>query len=115
MIHEINMAQLERELAVRGLMPLMVEVRGVSSFGRPQLPGTILLSLHQIAMDTDQFFPDRGRPIVLFADNEDVIDLWRSAYFLDVLGYRDLRVFRGGKDEWLERNGPMEYLSDQSA
>jgi rhodanese-related sulfurtransferase len=52
--------------------------------------------------------PDRNAEIVVYCANARCDDSHHTARRLQELGYTNLRHYAGGKDEWRERQLPLE-------
>ena len=68
----------------------------------------------RIAELVPELFPDRAAEIVLYGAGTDDSECVDAALELAALGYPDVRVYHGGKKDWVEHGQPMEATVVQS-
>jgi rhodanese-related sulfurtransferase len=75
------------------------------------LPGAIHLSPDAVRRVAPVLFPDTNALIVLYCSDESCLASDVAARELEALGYRNLRVYHGGKRDWVEAGLPVEGQS----
>ena len=97
----LTLAQLDARLAARPA-PTLVDALGERYFAADHLPGAINVP-HTASDDALRAaLPDRNAPIVTYCANPACQNSHVLAHRLQVMGYRDVAVFPGGKKEWLD-------------
>lgn len=85
----------------------LVEALGPAFFGDAHLPGAVNIPPDRVAHLAPRLLPDRDGLVVVYCSamctNSD-----STARALLELGYRDVRVYRGGKEDWIEAGLPVE-------
>lgn len=103
---EITMDELAR--AVRsGAPPVLVEALGAAYYADAHLPEAINIPADQVDRLAPVLIPDLDADVVVYCSgsctNSDI-----AAQRLTALGYRRVRVYAGGKEEWIEHGLPVE-------
>lgn len=110
MTTEISRDELHRELAVEA-EPTLVEALGAAFFDDAHLPGAINIPPDQVDRLAPTLLPDVDAPIVVYCsgtcENSEIV-----ARRLEELGYRSVRVYLGGKEDWVEHGLPVERTAD---
>ena len=100
--------------ALRGSSPpILVEALGAAFYADAHLPGAINLPADQIDRLAPELLPDLDADIVVYCSGTCSSALI-AAERLAALGYRSVRVFEGGKEEWVEHGLPVERTLDAS-
>jgi len=110
MTPEISRAELHRELA-GGAAPTLVEALGAAFFDDAHLPGAINIPPDQVDRLAPTLLPDIDASIVVYCSgtcqNSEI-----AARRLEELGYRSVRIYLGGKEDWVEHGLPVERTAD---
>jgi rhodanese-related sulfurtransferase len=88
---------------------VLVDALAPMIYAHSHLPSAI--NLPPAAVDPTRLakrIPDLGTEIVVYCANPDCDDSVVTAQKLATLGYRNVRHYPGGKDEWRERGLPLE-------
>ncbi len=106
MTTEISRDELKRELAGEPSLTL-VEALGAAFFDDAHLPGAINIPPDQVDRLAASLLPDRNAQIVVYCsgtcENSEI-----AARRLEELGYESVRVYLGGKEDWVEHGLPIE-------
>jgi len=106
MTPEISRDDLHRELAGEAA-PTLVEALGAAFFDDAHLPGAINIPPDQVDRLAPSLLPDVDASIVVYCSgtcqNSEI-----AARRLEELGYRSVRVYLGGKEDWVEHGLPVE-------
>ncbi len=110
MTTEISRDELHRELTAAA-PPTLVEALGAAYFDDAHLPGAINVPPGQVDRLAPALLPDIDAPIVVYCSgtcqNSEI-----AARRLEELGYRSVRVYLGGKEDWVEHGLPVERTAD---
>ena len=107
MSNQLTLAQLKSRLAAQPA-PILVDALGERYFAADHIPGAINLP-HTIGDDVLRArLPDRDVEIVTYCANPACQNSHVLAHRLQVLGYRNVSVFPGGKKEWAEAGMRLE-------
>jgi rhodanese-related sulfurtransferase len=108
---EISRDELHRELAGDARVTL-VEALGPAYFADAHLPGAINIPPDQVDRLAPALLPDRDASIVVYCSgtcsNSEI-----AARRLEQLGYSAVRVYLGGKEDWVEHGLPVERTPDE--
>lgn len=111
MTTEISRDDLARELA-GDRAPTLVEALGRAYFDDAHLPGAINIPPDQVDRLAPALLPDLDAPIVVYCsgtcNNSEI-----AAVRLQELGYRAVRIYLGGKEDWVEHGLPVERTPDE--
>ena len=93
--------------------PILVEALGAGYYQDAHLPGAINIPPGHVDRLAAALLPDRQAPIVVYCSgtgaSSDAV-----ARRLEELGYPNVAVYGGGKEEWVEHGLPVERLDDPS-
>ena len=89
--------------------PVLVEALGVGFFADAHLPGAVNIPPGQVEPLAAQLLPDRDAEIVVYCSGT-CTSAAVVARRLEDLGYRDVTVYAGGKEDWVEHGLPVERL-----
>ena len=110
MTPEISRDELHRELAGEAA-PTLVEALGAAFFDDAHLPGAINIPPDQVDRLAPSLLTDVDASIVVYCsgtcENSEI-----AARRLEELGYRSVRVYLGGKEDWVEHGLPVERTAD---
>jgi rhodanese-related sulfurtransferase len=102
----ITREDLQMRLACDG-GPVLVEALGAAFYADAHLPGAINIPPGQVERLAPRLIPDRGVPIVVYCSGSrssaDAV-----ARRLEAVGYSDVAVYPGGKEDWVEHGLPVE-------
>ena len=91
--------------------PQLVEALGSAFFADAHLPGAINIPPDQVDRLALRLLPDLDAEIVVYCSatsrNSEA-----TASRLEELGYRNVAVYRGGKEDWVEHALPVERSTD---
>jgi rhodanese-related sulfurtransferase len=93
----------------RGADFVLVDALAPMIYAHSHLPGAI--NLPPAAVEPTRLakrIPDLGAEIIVYCANPDCDDSVVTAQKLAAFGYRNVRHYPGGKDEWRERGLPLE-------
>lgn len=106
----ISRDDLHRSLA-SGERLTLVEALGPAYFADAHLPGAVNMPPDQVDRLAPAMLPDKDARIVVYCSgtchNSEI-----AARRLVDLGYRDVHVYLGGKEDWVEHGLPVERSDD---
>ena len=88
--------------------PLLLEALSAKHFDDWHLPGARNLPLEAVEALAPRVAPDKSAAIVVYCANAACQNSHVAAGRLAQLGYADVRVYAGGKKDWLEAGMPVE-------
>jgi rhodanese-related sulfurtransferase len=97
---------LQSRLARRS-RPVLVEALGAAFYGDAHLPGAINIPPGQVDRLARQLIPDRDSPVVVYCSGSSS-SAEAVAGRLEAVGYTDVAVYVGGKEDWVEHGLPVE-------
>ncbi len=106
MAHTIDREELE-QLIARG-EAVVLEALPAAHFDQAHLPGALNLPLDELDDLAPRLVPDKGQAIVTYCSNTACSNSEIAAQRLRSLGYRNVRTFPGGKQDWMESGLPVE-------
>lgn len=86
----------------------VVDALGGSYYAAQHLPGAIPLVEDDVAAQAPRLLPDLHAPIVTYCSNVACPNSQRVAERLVVLGYRNIRKYREGIEDWVAAGLPTE-------
>jgi len=90
---------------------ILVAALGPAYFADAHLPGAVNMPPDQVDRLAPALLPDKDAPIVVYCSgtchNSEI-----AARRLDDLGYSDVHVYLGGKEDWVEHGLPVERSDD---
>lgn len=89
----------------------LVETLAKSCYDHSHLPNAIHLSPISAESDAPLILPDKNALIVLYCSDATCLASGDVARKLEKMGYCNVRVYEGGKQDWLEANLPVEGRS----
>ncbi len=87
--------------------PVLVEALGAAYFADAHLPGAINIPPGQVDRLAALLLPDRDARIVVYCSGRSGSSRI-VARELEELGYSDVRIFEGGKEDWVEHDLPVD-------
>ena len=100
-----------RSEMMNGRPPVLVEALGAAYYADAHLPGAINIPADQVDRLAPDLLPDLEADIVVYCSGT-CASSQIAAERLDALGYARVRVFAGGKEEWVEHGLPVERRLD---
>jgi rhodanese-related sulfurtransferase len=92
----------------RGDDLVVVEALPPMYYNHTHLPGALNLPHDQVDELARRLLPDRDREIVVYCSNTDCPNSGIAANRLTALGYRHVRKYAEGKEDWIEAGLPVE-------
>lgn len=92
----------------------IVDSRSVPEFRRGHIPGAISIPLEEVKRN-DSLLLHRirpGQPVIIYCEGGECQTSLNLARLLHERGFRDLRVFSGGWEQWLAAGLPVEKEDD---
>ena len=90
-----------------GNPPLLVEALGSAYFADAHLPGAINIPPDQVDRLAPRLIPELDAEIVVYC-SATCRNSEATARRLEELGYRQVLVYREGKEDWIEHSLPVE-------
>ena len=87
--------------------PVLVEALGAAFYADAHLPGAINITPAQVDRLAASLVPDRAVPIVVYCSGS-CSSADAVARRLHELGYTDVAVYGGGKEDWVEHGLAVE-------
>ena len=88
---------------------VLVDALAPMVYAHSHLPGAINMPPSAVdAVRCARRMPDLGTEIVVYCANPECDDSVATAVRLQALGYRNVRHYTGGKDEWKRLGLPLE-------
>lgn len=84
-------------------------------FAEAHLPGAVNLPHDQVAQLAPALLPDKGAEVVVYCASATCRNSDIAAQHLGRLGYGRVRVYRGGKQDWIDAGLPVETGAVQAA
>jgi len=106
-LHEITRDELKRKLN-EGHEFVLVDALAPMSFAHSHLPGAINLPPEWVDERGPRRIPDVDAEVVVYCTNVTCDASVETAQRLIELGYRNVRHYAGGKQEWKEAGLPLE-------
>ena len=94
----------------RDCRPVLVEALGAAFYADAHLPGAVNIPPGQVDRLAPRFIPDRNVPIVVYCSGSGT-SAEAVARRLEAVGYTDVAVYPGGKEDWVEHGLPLERWS----
>lgn len=107
-----------QELARRiqsGNRPVLLEALPERYYAQKHLPGALLFPHDQVAQLAPTVVPDRSAQIVVYCASRTCQNSHIAAQQLMRLGYTDVTVYAGGKQDWEEGGLPFETAEATAA
>jgi rhodanese-related sulfurtransferase len=89
----------------------LVETLAESCYRHTHLPGAVQLSPFRVCQEATSVLPEKDALIVLYCSDVTCLASGTVARELESLGYRDVWVYEGGKQDWIEAGLPVEGQS----
>jgi rhodanese-related sulfurtransferase len=87
---------------------ILVETLRAEHYADGHLPGAIHVHFEDVDERVRALIPDLDTPVVTYCSNELCRNSDLAAARLEELGYRHVRRYVGGKQDWIESGLPLE-------
>lgn len=87
---------------------VLLEALPPDYFQKGHLPGAHNLPLDEVERLVPELVPDKDKRIVTYCSNDRCNNSTVAADWLRRLGYRNVRKYPGGKQDWAEAGLPLE-------
>ena len=87
---------------------VLIDALAPMSYAHSHLPGAINIPPERVDDEVRRRIPDLSTDVVVYCANEACESSVMVGERLLALGYRSVRHYAGGKDEWREANLPLE-------
>ncbi len=87
---------------------VLLEALPASYFEEQHLPGALNLPLDDLDELAARLVPDKDQPVVTYCSNDACSNSAIAADRLEELGYRNVRRYEAGKQDWVEAGLPTE-------
>jgi rhodanese-related sulfurtransferase len=98
----------ELRVAIDAGTVTVVDALGGEYYAKQHLPGAVPLVEADVAGQAGALLPDRSAPIVTYCSNPACPNSQRVADKLTALGYRNVRKYREGIEDWVGAGLPTE-------
>jgi rhodanese-related sulfurtransferase len=88
--------------------PLLLEALPERYYEQKHLPGAILFPHDEVAQRAAKVIPELTTPVVVYCASRSCQNSRIAAQRLIQLGYTDVSVYEGGKQEWEQEGLPFE-------
>ena len=99
------------QIVTTGEPVTLLEALGAAYFADAHLPGALNMPADQVDTLAPRLVPDGDAPVVVYCSgtcrNSEI-----AAERLEHLGYTNIRVYLGGKEDWVEHGLPVERTDD---
>ncbi len=86
----------------------LIEALPPRYYDAEHLPGALNLPHDQVQMRAPELLPDRDALIVAYCSNSNCGNSSIAARTLEQMGYRNVFVYAGGKQDWIDAGQPTE-------
>jgi rhodanese-related sulfurtransferase len=107
MTKQIDHDTLARKLA-GAVRPVLVEALPEKYFRDWHLPGARHLPHDEVARLAPTVLPDKTAEIVVYCASRSCRNSHVAAHRLEQLGYEDIAVYPGGKEDWMDAGFPVD-------
>jgi rhodanese-related sulfurtransferase len=87
---------------------VLLETLPEEDYRNGHLPGAICVPPDRVMDLVPELYPDREAEIVVYGADHESLAAPQAARELGALGYTTVRVYRGGKKDWVEHGQPLE-------
>jgi rhodanese-related sulfurtransferase len=98
-----------------GELFFLAETLARTCYLHTHLPGAVHLSPVSVSQDAPSVLPHKNALIVLYCSDPSCLASGVVARELETLGYSDVWVYEGGKQDWMEAGLPVEGQSRRRA
>ena len=87
---------------------VLIETLPEEDFRKGHLPNAICVPPDRVVDLVPELYPDRAAEIIVYGADDQSLAAPQAARELGALGYTTVRVYRGGKKDWVNHGQPME-------
>ena len=95
--------------------PILLEALPERYYVQKHLPGARLFPHDQVEQNAPSVVPDKNAEIVVYCASRTCQNSHIAAHHLMRLGYANVTVYQGGKQDWEEGSMPFEIDADVAA
>ena len=110
----ISREELQEQLA-SSRPPVLAEALPEKYYAAQHLPGALHLPHGQVDALAASLLPDKTAPVVVYCASRQCQNSHVAAHRLSALGYTEVMVYSGGKQDWEEAGLPFETSTAQAA
>lgn len=110
----ISREELQEQLA-SSRPPVLAEALPEKYYAAQHLPGALHLPHDQVDALAASLLPDKTAPVVVYCASRQCQNSHVAAHHLSALGYTEVMVYSGGKQDWEEAGLPFETSTAQAA
>lgn len=94
----------------------ILDSRSISEFRQGHIPGAISVPLNEVKSGNYELLQaiPSGKPLVIYCEGGDCLTSLNLARLLHDRGFRDLRIFSGGWEEWTAAGLPVEKKEEDA-
>lgn len=107
MLPTVTLQELETRLA-EGSAPVLVEALSPEHYRRGHLPSAVNIPLDGFSERVRTLLPERDADIVVYCSGPTCGNSHAAKSKLEALGYSRVRVYPGGKSEWIASGKALE-------
>ena len=107
MVQTITREEIQTALATRQDV-VLVETLRAEHYDQGHLPGAVHLHPDEVGRRAAQILPDRDALVITYCSNVACTNSRAAAEKLAKLGYRNIRRYEAGKQDWQEAGLPLE-------
>jgi len=98
-----------------GRAPVLLEALPERYYANNHLPGALLFPHDQVDQRAPEAIPGKDTPVVVYCASRSCQNSRIAAQRLIQLGYTDVAVYEGGKQEWEQSGFPFEADAEVNA
>lgn len=87
---------------------ILIETLPEEDYRRAHLPGAVCVPPDRVVEVVPELYPDRSTEVVVYGGDHESLAAPQAARELFALGYTNVRVYRGGKKDWIDHGQPLE-------
>ena len=87
--------------------PVVFEALGIKYWNDGHLPGALALPPEELTQRLAAMALDRTKPVVVYCASATCANSHQVATKMAAMGYADVRVYEGGKADWVDAGLPL--------
>ena len=87
---------------------VLVEALPEKYFRDAHLPGAIRINHDEVAAKAPSLLPDKEASVIVYCASAACENSGKAAKALEEMGYANILVYKGGKDDWMEAGLPTQ-------
>ena len=87
---------------------VFLEIASEDEYRKGHLPGALSVPPDRLAELVPELVQDRDVEVVVYCEHTECMDAPRAARELEALGYTNVRVYAGGKRDWVDHGLGLE-------